>query len=121
MGATTKSHKKGENKSGEASPWISQEVLRTSLDVGWCNKGITVFKIFIGKVYCRLYGRNFSFTATHERGEYGYPHLNALLQFHFKLERCKPHKITRHPTKCGVFNDVKLFMTVYRRVYCRHF
>ena len=24
-----------------------------------------------------------------------------------------PHKAARHPTKCGVINDVKLFPTVY--------
>ena len=27
----------------------------------------------------------------------------------------------RHPTKCDVINDVKLFPTVYRRIYCRNF
>ena len=26
-----------------------------------------------------------------------------------------------HPTKCGVINDIKLFPTVYRRIYCRKF
>ena len=34
-----------------------------------------------------------------EKIEYGYPHSNALLQFCLKLERCKPHKALRHPTK----------------------
>ena len=53
--------------------------------------------------------------------EYGYPHSNALLQFELKLERCKPNKVARHPTKCDVINDVKLFPTVYRRIYCRKF
>ena len=38
-----------------------------------------------------------------------------------KLERCKPHKGVCHPTKCDVINDVKLFQTVYRRIYCRNF
>ena len=32
-----------------------------------------------------------------------------------------PHNATRHPTKCDVINDVKLFPTVYRRIYCRNF
>ena len=50
----------------------------------------------------------------------GYPHSNALLQFRLKLERCTPHHATRHPTKCDVINDVKLFpYKIYRRIYCR--
>ena len=48
-------------------------------------------------------------------------HSNALMQFHFKFECCKPHKGVSHPTKCDVINDVKLFPTVYRRIYCRKF
>ena len=35
--------------------------------------------------------------------EYGYPHINALLQFRLKFERCKPH----NPTKYDVTNEVK--------------
>ena len=34
-----------------------------------------------------------------------------LMQF-FNLELCKPRKTARHPTKCDVINDVKLFPTV---------
>ena len=52
-----------------------------------------------------------------ENFEYGYRHSNALLQFPLKLEHCKLHKATCHPTKCGVINDVKLF----RRIYCRKY
>ena len=37
------------------------------------------------------------------------------------MERCKPFIAARHPTKCDVINDVKLFPTVYRRIYCRKF
>ena len=33
----------------------------------------------------------------------------------------KPYKGVRRPTKCDVINDVKLFLTVYRRIYCRKF
>ena len=44
-----------------------------------------------------------------ENFENGYPHSNALLQFHLKLERFKPHKDLRHPTKCYMINDVKQF------------
>ena len=53
--------------------------------------------------------------------ESGYPHSNALLQFRLKLERCKPHNAAGHPRKCDVINEVKLFPTVYRRIYCRKF
>ena len=35
--------------------------------------------------------------------------------------RIKPQKGVRHPTKCDVINDFKLFPTVYRRIYCRKF
>ena len=48
-----------------------------------------------------------------------YLHSNALLQSCHKLKCCKPHKAVRHPTICEVINDVKLFPTVYRRIYCR--
>ena len=37
-------------------------------------------------------------TSPNENFEYGYPHSNALLQFRLKLECCKPHKATSHPT-----------------------
>ena len=53
--------------------------------------------------------------------KYGYTHSNALLQFRLKLKRRKPHNAARHPTKCDVINDVKLFPTVYRRIYCCKF
>ena len=61
------------------------------------------------------------YTSPNENFEYGYPHSNAFLQFRFELERCKPRKTVRHPTKCDVINDVKQFQTVYRRIYCRKF
>ena len=32
-----------------------------------------------------------------------------------------PHNAVRHPTKCDKINDVKLFPTVYRRIYCPKF
>ena len=32
-----------------------------------------------------------------------------------------PHKAASHLTKCDVINDVKLFLAVYRRIYCRKF
>ena len=60
-------------------------------------------------------------TSPNENFEYGYPHSNALLQFHSELEPWKPHKATPHPTRCDVINDVKLFPTVYRRIYCCKF
>ena len=33
----------------------------------------------------------------------------------------KPHKGIRHKMKHDVINDVKLFPTVYRSIYCRKF
>ena len=45
----------------------------------------------------------------------------ALLQSRLKLELCKSHKAARHPMKCDVINDVKLFPTVYCRLNCRNF
>ena len=59
------------------------------------------------------------YTSPTENFEYGYPHSNALLQFALKVERCKPFKTARHRTECDVIYDVKLFQTVYRRIYCR--
>ena len=35
--------------------------------------------------------------------------------------RCKPHKAARHPRKCDVINDVKLFPTLYRRINFANF
>ena len=61
------------------------------------------------------------YTSLKENFKYSYPHSNALLQFDLKLERCKPHKAARHPTKGDVIDDVKLFPTVYHRIYCRKF
>ena len=59
------------------------------------------------------------YTSPNESFEYGYPLSNALLQFDLKLECCKPHKAARHQTKGDVIDVVKLFLTVYRRIYCR--
>ena len=61
------------------------------------------------------------YTSQNENFEYGYHHSNVLLQTRLKLERCKPHNAARHLMKCDVINDVKLFPTVYRRIYCRKF
>ena len=52
------------------------------------------------------------YTSPNDNFEYGYPHSNALLQFDLKLERCRPHKAARHPTKGDVIDDIKLFATV---------
>ena len=49
---------------------------------------------------------------------YGYPHSNALLQSRLILERCKQYKAARYPMRCDIINDVKLFPTVHRRIYC---
>ena len=34
------------------------------------------------------------------------------------MEHCKPHKAAYHSTKCDMINDIKLVLTVYRRIYC---
>ena len=61
------------------------------------------------------------YTSPNENYEYGYPHSNALKQFPLKSEHCKPHNAARHPMKCDIINDVKLFPTVYRRIYSHKF
>ena len=88
--------------------------------------GYTVGNLVLRRRVSRAVKRDFRtyiqrYISPNENFEYGYPHSNALLQFELKLERCKPHKAARHPTKCDVINDVKLFPTVYRRIYCRKF
>ena len=59
------------------------------------------------------------YTAPNENFEYGYPHSNELLQFYLNFERSKSHQAACHLTECDVINGVKLFPTVYRRIYCR--
>ena len=71
------------------------------------------------KLDFRIYIRRY--TSPNESFEYGYPRSNALLQFCFKLERCKPYKSACHPTICDEINDVKLFPTVYPRIYYHKF
>ena len=44
-------------------------------------------------------------------------HMVIPILMHLKLERCKPHNATRHLMKCDIIDDVKLFPTVYRRIY----
>ena len=61
------------------------------------------------------------YTCPNENFEYGYPHSNAFHQFPLKLKHCKQHKATHHPTKGNIINDVKLFPTIYHRIYCRKF
>ena len=103
------------------------------------NKGKTAFKILVCGGISSVYGQKYCFMATHERSptmwfpkhiwrytspnenfEYGYPHSYVLLKFLLKLKRCKPHKAARHPT-CDIINNVKQFLTVFRRIYCRKF
>ena len=104
----------------------------------YCILGITIFKIFtwgrissdirskinilghgavkpdFPHIYPTIYLPNENF-------EYDYPLSNALLRFCFKFERCKQQNVVRHPTICDIIDDVKLFHTVYRRIYCRKF
>ena len=104
------------------------------------SKGITVFKLFIwggissDKRSEKIYGemradtvkRDFQpyirrYTSPNEKFKYGYPHSTAPLQSRLKLKGCKLHIAAHHPTKSDVINDVKLFPTVFRRIYCRKF
>ena len=100
------------------------------------NRGSLYSKFSFAEVYRRVYSQKFRFKATCEHSrktwfpsiypmiylpkwtfEYSYPHSNAPRQFCLKLELCKPHNVTCHPTKCDVVNDVKMFPAVYHRIY----
>ena len=88
--------------------------------------GYTVVNLVLRRRASGLVKRDFRtyiwrYNNPNENFEYGYPHSNALLQFDLKLERCKPQKAAFHPTKGDVIDDIKLFPTVYRRIYCRKF
>ena len=94
--------------------------------LGWYIVGYTVGNLVLRRRASGAVKRDFRtyirrYTSPNENFEYGYPHSNAVLQFELKFERCKPHSAARHPTKGDVINDVKLFPTVYRRIYCRKF
>ena len=77
--------------------------------------GYTVRNLFV-KPDFRTYIRRYN--SPNENFEYGYPNSNAPLQFYLKLQHCKPHKAVCHPTKSDLFDDVKIFPTVYHRIYC---
>ena len=109
--------------------------------------GYLYSKFSFGEVYNWASCQNFRFKVTHEQSlkmwlwpyiqpntsrneylEYGYPHYNALMNLfaiksllHLKSELCKLHKAACHSTKCGVINDIKIFVTVYCRIYCPKF
>ena len=76
----------------------------------WCGSGVVKCD---SQAYIRRY------TSPNENFKYGYPHSNALLQFRLELEGCMTHDAARHTRKCYVIHDVKLFPTVYHRIYCR--
>ena len=44
-----------------------------------------------------------------------------LMHFCNLVSNCKPHIAARHPMKCDIINDIKLFPKVYRRIYCHKF
>ena len=48
-------------------------------------------------------------------------HFYSLLSNWRIASHIKPHKGICHSTKCDVFNDFKLFQTVYHRIYCGNF
>ena len=49
------------------------------------------------------------------------PILMQFWSYGFKLEHWKPQKAAHHLMICDVLNDVKLFPTVYHRIYCLKF
>ena len=61
------------------------------------------------------------YTSQNENCEYGYHHVNALLQCYINLKQYIRHKFPCNLTKCDAINDVKLSPTVYRRIYCCKF
>ena len=89
-----------------------------NFNLGWYIVGYTVRNLALKRDF-QMYIQQY--TSQNENFEYGYPHSIALLQFPLKLERCKWQKAPRHPMKCDVINDIKLFPTVYRRIYCSKF
>ena len=70
-----------------------------------CNQ-----KFSFGEVYGQIYSRKFSFMAACER-----------ILMHFCIFVSNWQKAAYHPTICDVIIDVKLFQTVYRRIYCPKF
>ena len=89
--------------------------------VGYTDAELVLLRCESGAVKCDLRAYIQSYTSPNKNFEYGYPHSNALLQSWFKLVHCKLHKAAHHPMKCDVINEVKLFPTVYRRIYCHKF
>ena len=88
--------------------------------VGYTVGNLVLQQLVSGAVKCDfLYIR--WYTSPNENFEYGYPNSNALLQFPIKLKGCKRHKTAHLPTKSDLIDDVKLFLTVYGRIYCRKF
>ena len=87
--------------------------------------GYTVRNLVLRRRASRAVKRDFRtfirrYTSPNENFAYGYPHSNELLQFCLKLSvasRIMPHVIQWN----GIISDVKLFPTVYRRIYCHKF
>ena len=50
-----------------------------------------------------------------------YPHSSALLQLRLKLEHCQSQKAAYHPKNFDIIKKVKLFATVYSRIYWHKF
>ena len=89
--------------------------------IGYTVGNLVLRRRLSGAVNCDFRTYIQQYTSLNKKFEYGYLHSNAVLQFKLKLERSKPHKAARHPTKCDVIKHVKLFPTVYRRICCHKF
>ena len=81
---------------------------------------LVLWRCTSGAVKCDI-RPSIRYTSSKENFEYSYPHSNAFLQFPLIMESCKPHKATRHPTKCDILNEINVFQTVNRRIYCSKF
>ena len=78
-------------------------------------RNLVLWRCASGAVKCDFPTYISRYTSPNKNFEYSYPHSNALLQFPLKLKPCQP--LARHPMECDIINDVKLFPTVYCRIY----
>ena len=89
--------------------------------MGYTVGNYVLWRYASGAVKCNFQTYIPRFTSPNQNFECSYPHSNVLLQFRLKLKGCKPHNAACHPTKLDMINDVKLFLTVYRMIYCLQF
>ena len=89
--------------------------------VGYTFGNLVLWRRASGAVKCDFQPYIQRYTSPNENVEYGYPQFNTFPQVRLKLEQCNQHVAAHHPTICDLINGVKLFMTIYRRIYCSKF